>query len=125
MPMIVRTINEIMHAEKRDLFVVQFDPGSFPKRRQSEWRTKHRAWFDARGLRYEVTAPSGWLEGDAGMLAVYFDGLDDPRIADYTAEFENPDGSSQHPDDYQASTMTYASWLEYHPDYQGEPDFED
>jgi hypothetical protein len=43
---------------------------------------------------------------------VYFCGTDDPRVADYNAEFEDQTGKSLHPKKYQMVLLSYQSWLE-------------
>ena len=63
-------------------------------------------------MRAHAVAPRGWLEGDPGIHAVHFDGPDDPRVAQYAAEFEDDTGKSVAPDAYQMYVISYASWLE-------------
>lgn len=116
MPVIINTIDEIMRREKRDMLFV-----TFKRPRNRDWaacpsRQRHLAWFDVNGLRYEMAAPRGWLEGDPGIFAVYFDGLGDSRVADYSATFEDPEGKSLLPEEYQMSILTYQSWLQHQPE---------
>ncbi len=113
MPMILKSVDQIMDEEKRDMYFVDF--GRFlsdhDKPLMSQRRQEHFEWFGSKGLRRALAAPRGWLEGDPGLYAVYFTGPDDPRVAEYTARFENPNGSSLEPDIYQMSFITYESWL--------------
>jgi hypothetical protein len=113
-PVIIKTIDQIMDEEKRDMFFIRFgqpfiDPGEPPNPKP---RQEQLAWFKAKGLTYATAAPRGWLEGDPGNFAVYFDNPEDPRVAEYTARFENADGGSLDPDAYQMVLITYQSWLD-------------
>jgi hypothetical protein len=114
MPMIMQTIDEIMDAAKRDMYFIRFPHPFFTgcDKPNPKLRIEHLAWFDANGLPYVKAAPRGWLEGDPGCFAVYFSGIDDPRVAAYAAEFEDAEGKSLHPDDYQMFLVIYQSWLE-------------
>ena len=47
------------------------------------------------------------------MYAVYFADPGDPRVAEYTARFENPDGLSLEPEVYQMNLLPYQSWLDH------------
>jgi hypothetical protein len=100
-----------MAREKRDTVFVRFRPLSGRSAPPNPSRQRHLEWFGSKGLRYELAAPRGWLEGDPGLFAVYFDGPDDPRILEYSALFENADGISLAPDEYQMMIVSYASWL--------------
>jgi len=115
MPMRIRTIDEIIADRKRDTLLVEFRPRlardallNADRQRQFD---RHVEWFDANGLAYELAAPRGWLEGDPGILAVHFDGRDDPRIAAYSAEFEDGSGRSLSPGEYQMVVIPYEAWL--------------
>jgi hypothetical protein len=112
MPKLIRTIDEVKAQEKRDMLFVQFKPSFLERRTPSSSRQHHLEWFDATRLRYERVAPSGWLGGDPGLFAIYFSSLDDPRITDYSAVFENADGKSLAPGNYQMVIVTYQSWLD-------------
>ena len=105
----MRSVDQIMDAAKRDVFFVQFD---WMSDRDHPARKRHYDWFEAHGLRWETAAPRGFLEGDPGLYAVHFDGPDDPRVAEYAAEFEDESGKSRDPDAYQMYRLEYASWLE-------------
>lgn len=115
MPMILKSVDQIMDEEKRDMFFIDF--GRFlldhDKQSMSQRRQEHFDWFAAKDLRHASAAPRGWLEGDPGLYAVYFTGPDDPRVAEYTARFENADGSSLEPEVYQMSLLPYQSWLDH------------
>ncbi|MPR11769.1 hypothetical protein [Microvirga tunisiensis] len=110
MAKIVKTIDEIMIQENRDMLFVRFDQPPTRRGLPNPSRQRHLDWFESRGLRYELAAPKGWLEGDPGIFAVYFDGPDDPRVAEYSSIFEDGTGKSLIPEDYQMLIVTYASW---------------
>jgi hypothetical protein len=113
MPMLIRTIDEIMGEAKRDMLFVRFgSPPFFRSRKSRKARRKHLDWFDAKGLTYELAAPRGWLDGDPDCFAVHFDGLEDPRIAAYSAAFENAEGKSRDPDAYRMVIISYRDWLD-------------
>jgi hypothetical protein len=107
----MRSVDQIMAAEKRDVFFVQFG-SPFDHDPDHPSRERHFEWFKHHGMRWETAAPRGWLEGDPGIFAVHFDGPDDPRVALYAAEFEDADGKSLEPDAYQMYLLLYDSWLE-------------
>jgi hypothetical protein len=110
MPKIMRTINEIMNRGKQDMLFVRFDQpcarGGLPNPSQQ----RHLEWFASRGLHHELAAPEGWLDGDPGIIAVYFDGTDDPRVAEYSSIFEDESGKSLVPGSYQMVIVSFASW---------------
>ncbi|MBL0404446.1 hypothetical protein JKG68_10745 [Microvirga aerilata] len=108
MPVKIHTIDEIMARRKRDTFFIQFRG---PRSSRTMARREHLAWFDRTALRYEMAAPRGWLEGDPGLFVVYFDDTDDPRLGQYSTLFEDPDGRSRSPDDYQMVLLPFESWL--------------
>ncbi len=114
MPFIMKTIDQIMDEEKRDMFFIRFGQPFFDRGepRDPRPRQEQLAWFEAKGLAYAIAAPRGWLEGDPGSYAVYFDSPEDTRVAEYTSGFENADGGSLDPDAYQMVLMTYQSWLD-------------
>lgn len=113
--MILKSVDQIMDEEKHDMYFVDFGQFLFgdDERIMSQCRQEHFNWFAAKGLRHAPAAPTGWLEGDPGLYAVYFTGSDDPRVSEYTARFENADGSSLKPDVYQMNLMPYQSWLDH------------
>ena len=115
MPMILKSVDQIMDEEKRDMFFLDFGQFRFDGDEQLRLkrREEHFDWFAAKGLRHAPAAPRGWLEGDPGLYAVYFTGPDDPCVAEYTARFENADGSSLEPEVYQVSLLPYQSWLDH------------
>ena len=107
MPVLIRTIDEIMRERRTDLYVLHFD--IFAKEFRTEAR-RQLAWFDEREVGHEVAAPSGWLEGDPGCHAIYFEGHADERLADYSANFEDNSGGSLMPDLYQMYVMSFGLW---------------
>ena len=111
MPQLIRSVNEVMAAETRDMHFIEFKDWPFASEGVKAAREQHLAWFAAKGLRYEMVAPPGWMEGDSGIFAVHFDRINDPRLAEYTAEFEMPDGSSLDPESYQMVLLPYDAWL--------------
>jgi hypothetical protein len=115
MPNVIRTINEIMAQERRDMFFVKFGQPFRRSAAASQSRQRHLDWFGVKGLTYELAAPAGWLEGDSNIFAVFFDGLDDPRLAEYSSIFEDNNGMSLAPEEYQMVIMAYASWSQKQP----------
>ena len=111
MPQIINTVDGIMAREKRDMLLIQFGPIFDSDRSHNPSIPRQLEWFDAKGLRYETAAPRGWMEGDPGIFAVFFDGPDDPRLAEYVACFEDANGRSLVPDEYQMGLLLYEEWL--------------
>jgi hypothetical protein len=103
-----------MDHEKRDMYFIQFsrDPFDFAEKRYQTTVRQHHKWFETRNLSHAIAAPRGWLWGDPGCRVVYFDGADDPRVAEYSAEFEDETGRSLNPKKYQMVLMSYQSWLD-------------
>ncbi len=56
---------------------------------------------------------------------MHFDGPDDPRVAEYAAEFEDGTGKSRDPESYQMHLLDYASWLEKRGNDGGEDGLDD
>jgi predicted Zn-dependent protease len=108
------TIDQIMDREKRDMYFIDFNGHTFgdtPAKKLA--RTEHFKWFKQNNLTVEVAAPDGWLEGDPGIYAVYFDGPHDPRVAAYASLFEDVTGTiSLNPKAYQMKLITCQSWLD-------------
>ena len=113
--MILKSIDQITDEEKPDMFFIDFGQFLFDcdEQLRSKRREDHHDWFAAKGLRHAPAAPRGWLEGDPGLYAVHLAGPDDPRVAEYTARFENADGSSLEPEVYQMNLLPYQSWLDH------------
>ena len=118
MPQIIRGIDQIMAERQRDTLFLQFPGLGFwadpdEGRASAEARRIQFAWLEARGLTWEMAAPRGWLEGDTGLYAVHCD-IDDPRIAAYSAEYENAEGTSLDPGSYQLNILDFGSWRTHH-----------
>jgi hypothetical protein len=113
-PQLVETIDQIMDHEKRDMYFIQFgrDPFDFAEKRYVTTVRRHLKWFEKMKLSHAIAAPRGWLWGDPGCRVVYFDGPDDPRVAQYSGEFEDETGRSLNPNKYQMVLMSYQSWLD-------------
>jgi hypothetical protein len=111
--MLIRTLDQIMDEAKRDMLFVRFgSPPFFRSKKSRVARRAHLDWFDAMGLTYELAAPRGWLDGDPDRFVVYFAGIHDPRIAAYSAAFENDEGKSLDPDAYRMVIISYQDWLD-------------
>ena len=69
MPMILKSVDQIMDAEKRDMYLIDFGQFLFDcdKQLRSKRRREHRERFGSKGLRYALAALQGWLEGDPGV----------------------------------------------------------
>lgn len=102
MPVLIKTINEIVQERGCDTYWVRFE-STFVADRDALRRAKddHLAWFDIQGLEYETASPTDWLEGNPGCFAVFFDGPADPRLHAYCSKYERLDGGSLQPNMYQ------------------------
>ena len=107
MPVLIRTLDEIMRERQADVYLLQFN--IFAKEFRTEAR-RQLEWFDEREVNHEVAAPSGWLEGDPGCHAIYFEGRGDERLADYCAAYEDKSGGSLMPDLYQMYVVSFELW---------------
>ena len=118
MPMIMRSISDIMAARQRDTLFMEFAGiHSFDddvRSRAVIARQRHFEWFEASGITWEAAAPRGWLEGDPGIYLLHID-TDAPQIIAYTAVFETADGRSLDPDAYQMVLLIYEDWLRAQP----------
>jgi len=108
----VLSINDVMSREKRDMFFIQFHIWG-DKRAQAKSRAlQHFRWFDSVKLVFDMVSFPEVLEGNTGFYAVYFDGLEDSRLADYSLKFENIEKRSLKPDEYQMFILPYQKWLQ-------------
>jgi hypothetical protein len=59
MPIIIKTIDQIMDDEKRDTYFIQFgtDLFDFASKRNKTSRRQHFEWFKAKNLTHEIAAP--------------------------------------------------------------------
>ena len=124
----MRSVVQIMAAEKRDMFFVQFGGSPFSHDRDHPSRQHHFDQFAANDPRWETAAPRGWLEGDPGVYATRFDDSDDsddPPAARYAAEFRDGTGKSLEPDAYQTYLLPYAAWLQKRGTDAGEDGLDD
>lgn len=102
MPIIIKTIDEIVRARGRDTYWLRFAASLFADRGALRHAKKdHFAWFADQSLAFEIAAPMDWLEGNPGCFAIYFDDANDPRLQAYSVTFERPDGRSLQPGLYQ------------------------
>ena len=118
MPQCIRSIDQIMAERQRDTLFLQFPGLGFwadpdERRASAEARRIQFTWLEARGLTWEMAAPRGWLEGDTGLYAIHCD-VGDPRIAAYSADYENADGVSLDPSSYQLNILDHESWRTHH-----------
>ena len=118
MPQIIRGIDQIMAARRADGLFLEFPGLGFwadqdERQASAEARRIQFTWLEARGLTWEMAAPRGWLEGDPGLYAIHCN-IDDPRIAAYSAEFEDSKGISLDPSAYQLNILSYESWRTHH-----------
>ncbi len=117
MPMIISSLDEVMRAEKRDMLFMQFgfqwggEPGVEEFRAKVDASiARHREWFAAHDLRIQRCGPpenSGFIEGGPVYYAVYASRLDDPKIVQYSAEFEDAEGKSLDAKVYQMVIVQY------------------
>ena len=102
MPVLIKTIDEIVQERRRDTYWVRFANPFFTDRDALRLvKDDQLGWFDEQGLEYKTAAPKGWLEGDPGCFTVYFDGPDDTRLHAYCTKYEQPSGGSLQPGLYQ------------------------
>lgn len=115
MPQLIANIHEIMDREKRDMVFIRFGDMFEPSVGARKAAQQQLKWLSRQGVRAEATAPPGLYAGGANMYALHFTGIDDPRIADYSALYEDADGKSLQPAAYQMVIMKYEDFLGTRP----------
>lgn len=101
------SLDEVMYKHGKNMLFVQFSPIDFDERH----REAHFKWFEQNQLKYE-SAPFRGLPNTANICyVVYFDDDADARISEYTKTFEDDEGRSRHPAQYQMVLVEYADWL--------------
>jgi hypothetical protein len=73
---------------------------------------QHMNWFNSHLLQVQSVAAVGESTPQGNLYHVPFDGAQDPRLASYMTQFENPDGTSLMPHLYQMLEWSYEGWLE-------------
>ena len=118
MPQLIRGMDQIMAERQRDTLFLQFPGLGFwadeqERQASAEARRIQFAWLEARGISWETAAPRGWIEGDPGLYAIHCN-IDDPRIAAYSAKFEDSKGISHDPTSYQLNILDHESWRRHY-----------
>lgn len=107
----VKTISQYFSEKKNDLLILQF-VGRGPDHLDfSDMDQDVLDWLGSQDISYEKTVPDTVLSGWLGHYYVDFSGAYDPRLASYSAEFENKDGTSLKSDKYQMYVYYYEDWI--------------
>lgn len=69
-------------------------------------------WFQTRNLIVQEVQTVHFREAHTGFFHVRFSGADDPRLAEYSKTFENAEGMSLAPQQYQMYEWSYAAWMQ-------------
>jgi hypothetical protein len=117
MPMLIKNTDQYLYENKRDIFILEIknqtgtlwynDEDQYNKAIEKE----QLDWLDAHGVEYARTGPPELLEGWLGHYYVDFAGWDDPKVAEYTEQYENKDGSSLNPEKYRMVALSYEEWV--------------
>lgn len=83
------------------------DPNWQPSMAESHWQ-----WMNANLVQYEQVAGMGETAPLGNLFHVKFDDDSDPRLAAYSAQFEDSEGISLHPDQYQMVEWSYQGWID-------------
>ena len=69
-------------------------------------------WFQTRNLIVQEVQTVHFREAHTGFLHVRFSGADDPRLAEYSQTFEDDQGMSLLPGQYQMYEWSYSAWMQ-------------
>ena len=116
MPLAIRGVDDIMAARRRNTLFLEL-PGlmlftEVERGASLHSQQIHFEWFRMHDITWEIAAPRGWLEGDPGIYFLHCE-PDDAKIAEYSAEFENGDGTSPTPEVFQMFVLNYESWRKH------------
>lgn len=114
MPRLIRTPEEILREEKRDLYYVEFSSvdGIFDERENPPGRAELIAWLEKHAPQCQIeplgpSERSGWIVGGIhGRIRVDFDA---EGLAEFCRVWENPDGMSNDPR-FQCMLIRYVDW---------------
>lgn len=68
-------------------------------------------WFQNRNLIVQEVQTVHFRESHTGFFHVRFQGKQDPRLLEYSATFEDDQGISLMPDQYQMYEWSYSAWI--------------
>ena len=117
MVMLIKNTDEYLYEKKRDLLILEIrhrESGRFSIDRENQVvkniGDKHIKWFDERGIKTFHTCPTGLL---CGWMGHYYFDIDTRSsiIEEYSKEFENDQGQSLHPEEYQMFILNYDEWV--------------
>jgi len=126
MPELIKSINEYLYEQKRDIFILKLtDPEEYPPServmpkaflnyRTDKIRSHQKLatdWLDAHGVAWAATTPEGLLEGWCGHLHVDFDGWEDPRLKAWCNEFEIDGERPKYPEKFVLYVQRYEDWV--------------
>lgn len=72
----------------------------------------HIQWLNAHLVEHEMVAGMGETHAQGNLYHVKFDSHSDSRLASYSAQFEDSEGVSLQPDQYQMVEWSYQGWIE-------------
>ena len=72
---------------------------------------QHMSWFADNGVSVTPVAAMGDQEVLGNLYHVGFDSQVDPKLVAYTAAWENEDGTSLRPDQYQMLEWSWEGWI--------------
>jgi hypothetical protein len=102
-----KSIDDVMAEQEKDTLFIQFNQNDCPE----ELKQKHFSWFNENQIVYESASYRGLANTGDLCYAVYFTDLNDSRIPKYTDQFEDSNGISLCPNNYQMIRIEYKEWL--------------
>lgn len=118
MVLLIKTTTEYLYETKQDVFFLElknqgktmmYDRDSIENKKSEEFFT---SWFKDRNIQFAMTGPDGLLCGWMGHYYIKFSGWDDPVLKEFSDTFENSDGGSKEPSNYQLFVISYDKWVE-------------
>ena len=119
MPQLIQSIDDFLYEKKRDIYVLQIidqtshfkliydensDANKITERKQLEW-------FDENHIKYYFTCTAEHMCGWNGLYYIDFTDHNDPLIKAYSSKFENKEGNSLEPTQYQLYCVEYNKWV--------------
>lgn len=78
----------------------------------SDHLMRQMEWFLNRQLIVQEVQTIHFREAHTGFFHVRFKGREDPNLAEYSETFEDAQGQSLHPGQYQMYEWSYSAWMQ-------------
>jgi hypothetical protein len=114
MPQLIHNTDYYFYEKRRDILILEMrirrENSILPDAESCELAAEPQlTWFRNRGIDSHKTCSPGTLVGWCGHYYIDLDPAD-PVVLEYTAEFENANGSSLDPEKYAMMCLSYQHW---------------